>query len=59
MSGYSNLELIPPERTTVDDWSTSYPFVFAKSGWYMLVINQTWIQTTIVGLRSQRLERLC
>ncbi|ORX40820.1 hypothetical protein BD324DRAFT_612195 [Kockovaella imperatae] len=32
---------------TVINYATSYPFVFQESGWYMFVINQTWLQPTI------------
>jgi hypothetical protein len=35
-------------RETVEDYSIGYPYQFANPGWYMFVLNQTYIQPTIV-----------
>ena len=35
-------------RATAENWAYAYPFQFLKSGWYMFVVNQTWIQPTVV-----------
>lgn len=37
---------------TAEDFSISYPFVFEKPGYYMFVINQTWLQPTAVSSSS-------
>lgn len=37
---------------TAEDFSISYPFVFEKPGYYMFVINQTWLQPTVVSNSS-------
>ncbi|CAD6578254.1 MAG: hypothetical protein TREMPRED_002141 [Tremellales sp. Tagirdzhanova-0007] len=34
---------------TVEDSPVSYPFVFQTSGWYMFVVNQTFIQPTVMS----------
>ena len=33
---------------TAFDWVVAYPFKFRSTGWYMFVINQTWVEPTIV-----------
>jgi hypothetical protein len=35
-------------RETVEDYSIGYPYQFANPGWYMFVLNQTYIKPTIV-----------
>jgi hypothetical protein len=40
-------------RATAEDFSISYPFVFEKPGYYMFVINQTWLQPTVVSSLSK------
>ena len=39
-------------RVTVINSPVEHPFAFQKTGWYMFVINQTWVQPTIVRLFS-------
>lgn len=38
----------------VDNWSYSYGFKFDKPGWYMYVINETWVQPTVVSASTWR-----
>lgn len=35
-------------RETVEDYSIGYPYQFVNPGWYMFVLNQTYIKPTIV-----------
>jgi hypothetical protein len=35
-------------RATAENWVLSYPFVFNEPGWFMFVVNQTWLQPTVV-----------
>jgi hypothetical protein len=41
------------DRFTAENYAISYPFTFSKSGWYMLIINQTMLQPTIVSSQLQ------
>lgn len=50
---YWFLELASPDSlldsASAEDFSIGYPYVFHRPGWYMYVVNQTWLQPTIVS----------
>lgn len=46
LASITAVQLTP--RATAENWAISYPFRFETPGWYMFVVNQTWLQPTVV-----------
>lgn len=44
-----NLTDFEAHRTTAENFAIGYPFRFATPGWYMFVVNQTYMQANVVS----------
>lgn len=45
----SSLQMLTFCRAVAENYPISYPYIFHQPGWYMFVLNQTWLQPTIVS----------